>query len=141
MSAKRRADTIARFSVPIKDTPPVVDEESVGRSSRLRPATESQPQPIEIDDDEDNGSNFAPDDQSDYSATEFESDDEPRAKRDKGKGKGKGKMAPKGKAPAKSSILEALGELDVESNPRVMLISLKGGCFTRESSTALTTPS
>ena len=120
MSAKRRADTIARFCVPVKDAPFMVDE-PVGISSRLRPVTQSQSQPIEIDDDGDNASDFAPD-ESDYGATELESDEESRAKRRKAKGKGKAK----GKTPAKSSVLEALRELDRESNPRVMLISLKG---------------
>ena len=100
----------------------MVDDEPVGQNSRLRPKTESQLQPIEIDDNGDDASDFAPDDQSDHSATEFESDEEPQAKR----GKGKGKAVPKGKAPAKSRVLEALRELDGESNPRVMLISLKG---------------
>ena len=121
MSAKRRADTIARFSVPIKDVSFAVDE-SAGISSRLRPVTQSQSQPIGIDDDGDNASDFAPDGGSDYSSTELESDEEPRAKQ----GKGKGKAKAKGKVPSKSSVLEALRELDGESNPRVMLISLKG---------------
>ena len=121
MSAKRRADTIARFSVPIKDVSFAVDE-SAGISSRLRPVTQSQSQPIGIDDDRDNASDFAPDGGSDYSSTELESDEEPRAKQ----GKGKGKAKAKGKVPSKSSVLEALRELDGESNPRVMLISLKG---------------
>ena len=94
----------------------------MGRSSRLRPATQSQSQPIDIDDGEDNAPDFAPDDQSDYSATEVESDEDPQVKR----GKGKGRAIAKGKARAKSSVLEALEELDEEPNPRVMLISLKG---------------
>jgi hypothetical protein len=121
MSAKRRADTITRFCVPVKDISLAVDEPA-GICSRLRPVTQSQSQPIGIDDDGDNASNFAPDDESDYSATELESDEEPRAKQWKGKGKAKAK----GKARSKSSVLEALRELDGESNPRVMLISLKG---------------
>ena len=119
MSAKRRADTIAKFSVPVKGISPAVDEPTE-ISSRLRPV--SQFQSIEIDDDGDNASDFAPDDEPDYSATEFESDEEPRAKERKGKGKAKAK----GKAPSKSNVLDALRELDGELNPRVMLISLKG---------------
>ena len=110
----------------------------MGRSSRLRPATQSQSQLIDIDDGEDNASDFAPDDQSDYSATEVESDEDPRAKQ----GKGKGRAIAKGKAPARSTILEALDELgggfDGESNPRVMLISLKGDIFVGANSTTLT---
>ena len=121
MSAKRRADTIASFSIPVEDVPLAVDEPAE-ITSRLRPVTQSQSQSIEIDDDGDGVSDFAPDDESDYSATEFESDEEPRAKQTKGKGKAK----TKGKAPSKSSVLEALRELDGEPNPRVMLISLKG---------------
>jgi SWI/SNF-related matrix-associated actin-dependent regulator of chromatin subfamily A3 len=136
MSAKRRAETIEKFCVPVKEVPPMGDEEPAGRSSRLRPATQSQSQLIEIDEDGDNVSDFAPD-QSDYSATELESDEEPQARRGKGKGKGKAK----GKAPAKSSILESLRELDGESNPRVMLISLKGMHFVSDSSAPLTTVS
>jgi len=121
MSAKRRADTIAKFSIPVKDVSPAVDEPAE-ISSRLRPVFQSQSQSIEIDDDGANASDFAPDDESDYSATEFESDEEPRAKQKKGKGKAKAK----GKAPSKSNVLDALRELDGEPNPRVMLISLKG---------------
>ena len=119
MSAKRRADTIAAFCVPVQDVPLTVDE-PVGTSSRLRPVTQSQSQLIEIDDDGDSVSDFAPDDESDHSATEFESDEEPRIKR-RGKGKGKAKA----KYSARSSLLEGQRELDRE-NPRVMLISLKG---------------
>jgi len=120
MSAKRRADTIARFSVPFKDAP-LSAGEPTGTSSRLRPLAQSQSQLIQSDVDEDNASDFAPDGEPDI-ATDSESDEEPRAKR----GKGKGKTKNKGKVPPKSSVLEALGELDGESNPRVMLISLKG---------------
>ena len=108
----------------------------MGRSSRLRPATQSQSQPIDIGDEEDNASDFAPDDQSDYSATEVESDEDSQAKR--GKGKGRAIAKGKGKAPAKSSILEALGELGGESNPRVMLISLKGEVPAGDNSAELT---
>jgi SWI/SNF-related matrix-associated actin-dependent regulator of chromatin subfamily A3 len=125
MSAKRRAETIASFSIPVKDAP-TIDEEPVGMSSRLRHPTQSQPQQMEVDDGGDDASDFAPDDdQSDYSDTEFDGVEEPRAKR----GRGKGKAKVKGKAPAKSRILEALRELDGEPNPRVMLISLKGESF------------
>ena len=97
-------------------------DEPAGISSRLRPVTQSQSQPIGIDDDGDNASDFAPDGESDHSATDLESNEESRAKQ----GKGKGKAKAKGKVPKKSSVLEALRELDRESNPRVMLISLKG---------------
>ncbi|KAF9650574.1 hypothetical protein BDM02DRAFT_3164771 [Thelephora ganbajun] len=121
MSAKRRAETIAKFCVPVKDTPLMADEEAVGMSSRLRHTTQFQSQQMEIDDDGDNASDFVPDDRSDYSDTEFDGDEKPQSKRGKGKGKGK--------APAKSRILEALKELDGESNPRVMLISLKAGAL------------
>jgi SWI/SNF-related matrix-associated actin-dependent regulator of chromatin subfamily A3 len=125
MSAKRRADTIAKFCIPVKDTPAVL-EEPMGKSSRLRPPTQPQPQSIEIDDDGDNASDFAPDDdQSDDGDTDFDSGEDSRAKRRKGKSKAKRKE----KAPVKSKILEALGELDEEPNPRVMLISLKGAPF------------
>lgn len=106
----------------------------MGRSSRLRPATQSKSQPIDIDDGEDNASEFAPDDQSDYSATEVESDEAIHAKR----GKGKGRAIAKGKATAKSSVLEALGELGGEPNPRVMLISLKGNILVSDNLATLT---
>lgn len=133
MSAKRRAETIAKFCIPIKDTP-AVDEGPAGASSRLRPPTQPQQQPMVIDDDVGNASDFAPsEDQSDDSDTEFDGDEEPQAKRRKGKAKAKAK----GKAPAKSKILEALRELGGESNPRVMLISLKGTPFVSGHSIAL----
>lgn len=124
MSAKRRAETITKFSVPVKDTP-AVDEEPVGMSSRFRQTTQSQPLPTEIDEG-DNASDFVPDDHSDYIDTESDSDERPQGKRMTGKSKGKAK----GRAPAKSKILEALEESERESNPRVMLISLKGKPFT-----------
>jgi hypothetical protein len=137
MSAKRRAETIAKFCVPVKDTP-VVDKEPVGISSRLRPPTQPHSQPMETNDDEDNASDFAlGDDQSDAYDTEFDSDEEPQSKRRKGKGKARVKE----KAPAKTKILEALRELDGESNPRVMLISLKGNPFVSGISVTLTTVS
>jgi hypothetical protein len=119
MSAKRRAETIAKFCVPVKDTP-AVDEKPMEMSSRLRHTTKSQPQPTEID-ESDNASDFVPDDQSDYNDAEFDSDAKPQGKRT---GKSKGKA--KGKAPVRSKILEALEKSDEGSNPRVMLISLKG---------------
>lgn len=125
MSAKNRAETITRFSVPVKDNSPA-DEESVDIGSRLRHPTQSQLEPMEIDEGDDT-SDFVPDDY--RSDTEFNSDEESSAKRRKGKGKAKGKAKGKGKAPAKSKILELLDEsglLSGESNPRVMLISLKG---------------
>ena len=95
---------------------------------------QSQSQPIDIGDDEDDASDFAPDDQPDYSATEVESDENSQTKR----GKGKGRAIAKGKAPAKSSILEALKELDGEPNPRVMLISLKGEDLVSDNSAMFT---
>ena len=136
MSAKRRAETIAKFCVPVKDTP-AIDKEPAGMSSRLRPPTQLS-QPMEIDDDGDDASDFAPgDDQPSDSDLEFDKDDEPQTKRRKGKGKGKGKVKPK--VPAKSKILEALRELDGESSPRVMLISLKGKPFISDNWVTLTT--
>lgn len=133
MSAKRRAETIAKFCIPVKDTPGV-DKGPVGISSRLRPPTKPQQQPMEIDDDVDSGSDFTlGDDRSDGNRTEFDSDDEPQAKRRKAKGKGRAKEKP----PVKSKILEALRELDGESNPRVMLISLKGTLFVSGNSVTL----
>ena len=120
MSAKRRAETIAKFCVPVKDAP-VVDEESMGVGSRLRHQAQSQPQRMEIIEECDNASDFVPEDDH-CSDTEFDSDEEPSAKRRKGKGKARVKR----KASTKSKVLEVLEELDYESNPRVMLISLKG---------------
>ena len=116
MPIKHRADAIAGFSVPIKDVPFAVDE-PVGISPRLRPVTQSQSQPIGIDDDGDNPSGFAPGSESITAL---------RSSREMGSlGPSKGKGKAKGKAPPKSSVLEALRELDRESNPRVVLVSLK----------------
>lgn len=130
MSAKRRAETIAKFCIPARDDH-AVGEEPVEVSSRLRPLTRLQPPPMELDGDEDNVSDFAPNDcQSDNKYSESDSDEELQAKRRKCKGKEKVKE----KAPAKSRILKALREFDGESNPRVMLISLKGIPFVDDSS-------
>jgi SWI/SNF-related matrix-associated actin-dependent regulator of chromatin subfamily A3 len=122
MSAKKRAETISKFCVPVRDTP-TFTEEPVGMSSRLRHPKQPQSQAMEIDDEGDNTSDFVlDDDQSDYDDADPRDEERPQKKQKKGKGRAR---AP-GKVPAKSKILEALEELDGESNPRVMLISLKG---------------
>ena len=119
MSAKRRANTIARVSVPIKYLSFAVDEPA-GIILRLRLVTQFRPKPIGIDDGGDDASDFSPDGESGYSSTKLESYEEPRAKQGGRKAKAKSKR----EVPSKSSVLEALRDFDGKSNPRVMLTSL-----------------
>ncbi|OCH84706.1 hypothetical protein OBBRIDRAFT_891624 [Obba rivulosa] len=127
MSAKRRQETIARFSIPLQEDcsatiPPLTSESS--RPIRRRPRP-SQPisanEPIVLDDDEDgdfDASDSGVDD-------EFVDDDVDGAPRRKGKAKnGKGKQKAIS-APFSSSNTNLLDG----PNPKVMLISLKAGAL------------
>lgn len=136
MSARRRQETIARFSVPIEggDVPmsssqaPTSQPEvpaSSQRSSRRRLRSTQAILDESIDDAQDD--DFVMDDnQADDDDFIDDSDDEPsRAASKKGKGKAKGKK----KTTAPSRTLTPSNTRSDEVNPRVMLISLKAGAL------------
>lgn len=133
MSAKRRQQTIARFSIPIADdagttpafTRPQPAAPSSQRRTRRKIATvvDSDDDVVVLDDDND-GDFVAQFEDNDSDFIDDEDADERPKKKTKGKGKAKAKGRGKGKAVARNAFT---GLDDV--NPRVMLISLKAGAL------------
>jgi SWI/SNF-related matrix-associated actin-dependent regulator of chromatin subfamily A3 len=115
MSAKRREETIRRFSKPV-----VEDVEATPPAGPGRTRSRGRASAGDVVDLDDNGSDFVMDDAIDDDDFLDDSDDESAwAKRSK-KGKGKAKAKPK------ANPVDVY-EPDLSSeNPRVMLISLKG---------------
>lgn len=112
MSAKRRQEAIARFSVPIAEEEPALQK--ANRKTRDKDGTAAQV----IDVADDNDSDFAMNDDSD-DFTDDGNDDGPIAgKKSKSHGKGK----------AKSVSRQSFGFEGSAENPRVMLLSLKAVC-------------
>lgn len=130
MSAKRRQETIARFSVPIEeDESPALTltqapSATQARSTRRRSTRASSQAVVDLtaDDDQDGDFVMPVDDETDDDFIVDDSDDD-RPKK-KGKGKGKGKAKAKSKAAVKTAH-----DLPDGVNPRVMLISLKAGAL------------
>ncbi|KAJ7251551.1 SNF2 family N-terminal domain-containing protein [Mycena haematopus] len=110
MSAKRRQEVIAQFSVPVADddTAPVARNRSRGRSSDGS-----------IGRGEDFDYAMEPDNDSDF--LDDEDDDTVLVKNKKGKAKGKGKE--------KAASYTARSTFAAGGNPKVMLISLKAGAL------------
>ena len=134
MSARRRQETIARFSVPIEgDTVSSSTQVSATQAANLVPSQRSSrrtrstrsviDESIDDDRDDDFVMDAAQEDDDDF--IDDEDDDSPFTQSKKGKGKatGKGKKAVPARAPVPSSI-----QFD-GVNPRVMLISLKAGAL------------
>lgn len=127
MSAKRRQETIARFSVPIKeDNPPATQSTAVNQgrpkrqTRRTRTSAPSDAEVIVLDDDDDGDFvvGVEEDDDDDFIVSD---DDRPTTKKGKGKAKGKGKS----RTPEPD-----FDEVIYEGvNPKVMLISLKAGAL------------
>lgn len=155
MSARRRQETLERFSVPIEEgsedaelpTPNASQPRSrsqsqakltTGRSTRRRGGGPA-PFPME----EGNGMNdgdddFVPDDVADDDDDDFvvSDDDTPwgQSKPKKGKGKANGKAKAKGKSKARLSGEDSVltyksTAVAFGANPKVMLISLKAGAL------------
>ncbi|KAJ6587041.1 SNF2 family N-terminal domain-containing protein [Mycena vulgaris] len=116
MSAKRRQETIAQFSVPVDDDDVGATTASAGRRSRGRSSEGS------LGRGEDSDFVMEVADDSDF--LDDEDDNTIYAKKNK-KAKGKGK----GKAQAKSSSYTTRPTLSPGENPKVMLISLKAGAL------------
>ena len=112
MSAKRRQEAIARFSVPIAEEEPALRR----ATGKIRDKDGTAAQVIDAADD--NDSDFAMNDDSDDFIDDG-SDDEPIAgKKSKCNGKGK----------AKSVSRQSFASEGSAENPRVMLLSLKAVC-------------
>ncbi|KAJ3514328.1 hypothetical protein NLJ89_g2437 [Agrocybe chaxingu] len=117
MSAKRRQEAIARFSVPVEE---VQDIPALPRSARSSRGGSSI---VERGDNGDDGdSDFVMNGDDDDDFIDDEDDDDGFTKKQKAKAKGKGKA----KAPARSVSMD----YDTfEENPKVMLLSLKAGAL------------
>ncbi|KAF8161207.1 SNF2 family N-terminal domain-containing protein [Crassisporium funariophilum] len=112
MSAKRRQDAIAQFSVPLEDE--VVIPERTARSSRNGSSVILQ----DGDADEEVDEDFAMDSDEDESDFVDDDDDGPISRK---------KTMLKGKGKAKPGKL--LSSVSAKQNPRVMIISLKAGAL------------
>ncbi|KAJ7497414.1 P-loop containing nucleoside triphosphate hydrolase protein [Mycena latifolia] len=115
MSAKRRQETIAQFSVPVVDGDDGGATRSIGRRSRGRSSEGS------VGRGQDEDFVMEPDNDSDF--LDDDDDDSVYAKKNK-KAKGKGKGKGKGKLSSYTAWATSPGE-----NPKVMLISLKAGAL------------
>ncbi|KAI0074381.1 hypothetical protein K474DRAFT_1626028 [Panus rudis PR-1116 ss-1] len=127
MSAKRRQETIARFSVPITedDVSAAPATQDTGRSTRRR-SQSSRAMNIDAEFDDANDGDFVDDGGND---SDFIDDDDDFASSPRKKSKGKGKKA-KGKGRASATQAPVLdGSAFKGENPRVMLISLKAGAL------------
>lgn len=137
MSARRRQETIARFSVPItEDTAPATQSVSqLGSTGRAQRRTRKKTSNVVTDDEDDVGMNGNDGNDSDFVAQDQDgddsdfTDDEDADDRPKKKPKGKGKAkAQRGRAT--SSRVDMLdGSAFEDVNPKVMLISLKAGAL------------
>jgi len=114
MSAKRRQEAIAKFSVPI------AEKESVPLTTRKTRRNKDGAAAYDIDAVDDSDSDFAINDDSD-NFIEDEDEDKPFAGK-KSKSKGKGKAKSFGFSKHSPDFEES------DENPRVMLLSLKAVC-------------
>ncbi|KAJ7178411.1 SNF2 family N-terminal domain-containing protein [Mycena crocata] len=114
MSAKRREETIAQFSIPVAD-----DDQAAagGRRSRGRSSE------VSLGRGEDSDFIMEPADDSDF--LDDEDDDSVYATKKKGRAKAKGK----GKGKAKASSYTTRTTFLPGENPKIMLISLKAGAL------------
>ncbi|TFK54077.1 hypothetical protein OE88DRAFT_1695204 [Heliocybe sulcata] len=133
MSAKRRQETLERFSVPmegdssaeaIANTTPKSTSGTASHTTRSRRRTRKSTAAVVLDSDPavDQDDEFVPDnDDGDVSFAEYDSDEEITRRPKKVKGKGKARVST---VKAGSSVISFNGP-----NPQVMLISLKAGAL------------
>lgn len=141
MSAKRRQETIARFSVPLEDdespaqiltqAPAPAPATQSGRSTRQRRKTNRNNPTSDVvdlvaDDDADDDFVMPADDGDDDDDSFIVDDSDDERPKKKAKGKGKAKTNGKRKAAPKSDYRDNLRD---GVNPKVMLISLKAGAL------------
>ncbi|KAJ3805975.1 SNF2 family N-terminal domain-containing protein, partial [Lentinula aff. lateritia] len=126
MSAKRRADAIARFSIPLESIPTVPQEISTpavaSRSRRLSRNASHNVKVAEGDQDADDEDFVMPSADNDYS----DDDEVTAAATAKSKGKGKAKRT-QGNSETEDDF--SFGDTQNQNNPPVMLISLKAGAL------------
>lgn len=143
MSAKRRQETIAQFSVPIESdnaalslsqatAPPPSQSTAPPSSQRSRRARPTQSVILDGSIDDDTGGDFVLGDEQEGDDDDFIDDEDddlcPRRAQSKGKGKAKGK----GKGRKSNGLVSAPPPSKPTFdgvNPRVMLISLKAGAL------------
>jgi SWI/SNF-related matrix-associated actin-dependent regulator of chromatin subfamily A3 len=123
MSAKRRKEAIARFSVPVKQATAAEAQPSASQSSPRRKTqrihNDMQDEDIIILDNDDDA-DFVADENDPEDDFMVDDDDDRPNKNGKGKWKGKGRAAP----------LRDIEEVLLEgANPKIMLISLKAGAL------------
>jgi SWI/SNF-related matrix-associated actin-dependent regulator of chromatin subfamily A3 len=127
MSAKKRQETLERFSIPLEDD--LNCETASGMPSRSRRSStqvSSHGDSFDIDDDGD--ADFTLNDVSDGDFLDDDDDSAFSYKPRKGKGNSKGKA--KAKSTARTSVRAAFnGSSFAGENPKVMLISLKAGAL------------
>ena len=124
MSAKRRQETIARFSVPIKEevhvaTQPSTTQDRPKRQTRRSRTNIPSDAEVVVLDDDDDGDFVAGDEEEDDDFIDSD-DDRPTTKKGKGKSKGKNRASPE--PDYDEVVYEGV-------NPKVMLISLKAGAL------------
>lgn len=133
MSARRRQETIAQFSVPIEedDTPIAIEvEDAPSRPTRSTRTRSSQATATVLSDgdaaDDDLDDDFVVGGEVDEDDDFIDDEEEQPAKR---KGKGKGKAKGKRKATPASKTSSGYCTPASGTNPKVMLISLKAGAL------------
>jgi SWI/SNF-related matrix-associated actin-dependent regulator of chromatin subfamily A3 len=130
MSAKRRQETLERFSLPLEDDViSGISSETPLRGGRSSTQVTSHEDSIEIDDDDADFTMNGVSDDDDF--LDDDNDDSGFSSKPR---KGKGKSKAEGKAKAKSTTRTNLraafnGSSFAGENPKVMLISLKAGAL------------
>ncbi|KIY50140.1 hypothetical protein FISHEDRAFT_71758 [Fistulina hepatica ATCC 64428] len=125
LSAKRRQETLKRFSVPLSDDVAVHLPDAV--PVRRRRTTKINVSDSFVDDDKEDADFVMAEEDDDNDFIDDEDDDS--AFKPKAKGRGKGK-ARKGKARVASiADFDTCNAFDDSVNPKVMLISLKAGAL------------
>jgi SWI/SNF-related matrix-associated actin-dependent regulator of chromatin subfamily A3 len=133
MSAKRRQETLERFSLPLEDdvTLETCAETPLPPTRSRRSSTQATSHGESIDIDDDGDADFTVNGISDDDDFLDNEDDNSAFSSKPRKGKGKAKGNTKGKAKAKSTARRAgvNGSSFAGENPKVMLISLKAGAL------------
>lgn len=132
MSAKRRQETLERFSLPLEDDSEASPEPSLPPTRPCRTSTQPTLLGDSIDVDDKNDADFTVNgisDEDDF--LDDEDDDSPfaskaRTGRSKRKAKGKAKAKSAGRSSARAGFN---GSSFAGENPKVMLISLKAGAL------------
>lgn len=128
MSAKRRADAIARFSVPLESIPTLQVSQEIStsavasRSRRVSRNASYNVEPAEGDQDDDDEDFMMPSADNKYS----DDDEVTTAATWRSKGKGKAKQT---QGVSENEDDFSFGDTQNQNNPPVMLISLKAGAL------------